>query len=65
MNENYESKVRHTFIKQSGRMRALNYLARSHPEEYAELLIDGEEEAASRYDRLGEIMAAFKQKSAS
>lgn len=62
MSEDYESKTRRTFIKQSGRMRALNYLARLHPEEYAELLKDGEEEAAMRYDRLGEIMDAFKPK---
>jgi len=29
----------------SGRMRALNYLARNHPEEYEELLYKGIKEA--------------------
>ena len=62
MSKDYEAKIRHTFIKQSGRMRALNYLAKSHPEEFAELLKDGEEEAAQRYDMLGMIMDAFKSK---
>jgi len=59
MNEIRENKIRTTFIKQSGRMRALNHLARLYPEAFAELLKDGEEEAAQRYDRLGEIMGAF------
>jgi hypothetical protein len=42
------------------RLYLTNYLARSHPQEFAELLKDGEEEAAQRYDRLGVIMNAFK-----
>lgn len=33
-------------------MRALNYLAQSHPEEFKELLEDGKEEAARRWDSL-------------
>jgi hypothetical protein len=59
---NREQIERQTFIKRSGRMRALNHLARLYPEAFRELLKDGEEEAAFKYDRLGQILAAFTRK---
>lgn len=47
-----ETIAREEFIKRSGRMRALNYLAKLHPEEFVELKEEGKQEAARLYDAL-------------
>jgi len=56
-----EAKRRKTFIKQSGRMRALSLLKRAHPDEYELYLFEGMGEAERIYDSLVEITEAVKR----